>query len=47
MDFLTLFPYWAILVIIVVNAFVVRKMKVEVRDDPTESNTDSDDDVSR
>ena len=33
MDFWTLFPYWAILVIVVINAFVVQKMKVEVKDD--------------
>ncbi|MDB5240184.1 MAG: hypothetical protein JWP57_809 [Spirosoma sp.] len=33
MDFLTAFPYWAILVIMVVNAIAVQFMKINVQDD--------------
>ena len=40
MDFWTLFPYWAIVVIIVVNAFIVKRMKVEVKDDPESEDND-------
>ena len=33
MDFLTAFPYWGILVLIVVNALIVMRMDVRI-DDP-------------
>ena len=36
MDFLTAFPYWAILVIMIVNAIVVQFMKIDVQDDEKE-----------
>lgn len=33
MDFLTAFPYWAILVIMIVNAIAVQFMKIDVQDE--------------
>ncbi|WP_020603653.1 hypothetical protein [Spirosoma spitsbergense] len=36
MDFLTAFPYWAILVIMIVNAIAVQFMKIDVQDDEKE-----------
>ena len=36
MDFLTAFPYWAILVIMIVNAIVVQFMKIDVQDEEKE-----------
>ena len=38
MDFLTAFPYWFILLVVVINAIVVRNMDVEVKNDETSSN---------
>ncbi len=38
MDFLTAFPYWGILVIVLVNALLVRRMKIEIdQDEPTDA----------
>jgi hypothetical protein len=36
MDFLTAFPYWAILVIMIVNAIAVQFMKIDVQDEEKE-----------
>ena len=36
MDFLTAFPYWGILVLIVVNALIVMRMDVRI-DDPDDA----------
>ena len=36
MDFLTAFPYWGILVLIVVNALIVMRMDVRI-DDPEDA----------
>ena len=33
MDFLTAFPYWFIIVIMILNAIVVQFMNIDVRDD--------------
>jgi len=33
MDFLTAFPYWAIIVIIVLNAWLVSRMDVHINED--------------
>ena len=34
MDFLTALPYWGIFVIVIANAILVRRMKVEINEDP-------------
>ena len=33
MDFLTSFPYWGILVIVIVNAFIVSRMDIQITDE--------------
>jgi hypothetical protein len=33
MDFLTSFPYWGIIVLVVVNALIVTRMDIRVDDD--------------
>lgn len=33
MDFLTAFPYWGILVLILINALIVYKMDVTIEDE--------------
>ena len=33
MDFLTAFPYWAILLIVIVNAIVVSRMDIQIKDE--------------
>jgi hypothetical protein len=32
MDFMTAFPYWGIILIIILNAWVVSRMQFEIRD---------------
>jgi len=33
MDFLTGFPYWGIIVVIIINAFIVSKMDIRIDDE--------------
>ena len=33
MDFLTAFPYWGILVIIIINAILVSRMKISIQEE--------------
>ncbi len=35
-DFWTLFPYWAILVLVVLNALLVQRMNISIREDDEE-----------
>ena len=39
MDFMTSLPYWGILVIIIVNALIVRRMTIDIND-PSDEETD-------
>lgn len=33
MDFLTGMPYWGILVLVLINAFIVSRMKIEIEEE--------------
>ena len=36
MDFLTAFPYWGIIVVIIVNAVIVSRMTIRISEQPEE-----------
>ena len=42
MDFLTGMAYWGIIVLVILNAVVVSRMKVEIRDDESNDAPESD-----
>ena len=36
MDLLTAFPYWGIIIVIIVNAVIVSRMTIHIREQPEE-----------
>ena len=43
MDFLTAFPYWGIVIVIIVNALIVSRMTIHITDHPREDEDGAED----